>query len=242
MVFPVKVPYTISADISKFDGQVFNATPDPDYLIQKKRVLERYGMDVAATEPEAGSLVQRLAGFTGLSASGDIRDLALQLEEDLSILENGILKAICFCFPSGFRPAEKLGLNFFDTHLPVGDGEKLRASSEKVTNLISREGACFRRYVWTITSLPGLSQHPDLIRPVPAGIHDLWFRTETQTTIGLSDGVCLFFVKVNMYPLAEVFEDFGKKITVLNSLASMSEAVTEYKNLHFIRQLLFQKS
>lgn len=242
MVFPVKVPYTVSADISKFDGQVFNPTPDPDYLIQKKRELERYGMDVAAAEPEAGSLVKRLAGFTGLSASADIRELALQLEEDLAILENGILKAICFCFPSGFRPAEKLGLNFFDMHLPVGDGEKLRASSEKVTNLISREGACFRRYVWTITSLSGLSQHPDLIRPVPNSINDLWFRTETQTTIGLSDGVCLFFVKVNMYPLAEVFKDSGKKNTVLNSLASMSEAVTEYKNLHFIRQLLFQKS
>jgi hypothetical protein len=114
----------------------------------------------------------------------------------------------------------------------------LRGSSEKVTALISREGACFRRYVWTITSLPGLSQHPELIRPVPAGINDLWFRTETQTTIGLSDGVCLFFVKVNMYPLAEVFEDSGKKSTVLSSLASMSDAVTDYKNLHFIRQLM----
>lgn len=113
MVFPVKVPYTVSADISKFDGQVFNPTPDPDYLIQKKRELERYGMDVAAAEPGAGSLVQRLAGYTGLSASADIRELTLQLEEDLAILENGILKAICFCFPSGFRPAEKLGLNFF---------------------------------------------------------------------------------------------------------------------------------
>jgi hypothetical protein len=42
--------------------------------------------------------------------------------------------------------------------------------------------------------------------------------------------------------LAEVFEDPGKKTTVLNSLASMSEAVTDYKNLHFIRQLLLQNS
>jgi hypothetical protein len=238
MVFPVKVPYTVSADISKFEGQVFNPTPDLDYLIQKKMELERHDMDVAGAVPEAGSLVKRLAEYSGLPSTEDIRQLALLLEEDLAILENGILKAICFCFPSGFKPAEKLGLNFFDVHLPVGDGEKLRAASEKVTTLISRERACFRRYVWTITSLPGLSQHPDLVRPVPKCINDLWFRTETQTTIGLSDGVCLFFVKVNMYPLAEVFQDLNKKTTVLNSVASMSEAVTDYKNLHLIRQLL----
>ena len=242
MVFPVKVPYNVSADISKFEGRAFNPSPDYDYLIQKKRELERYEKDLTAAAPASGLLVKRMAEYSGLTGTEDIRQLALLLEEDLAILENGVLKAICFCFPSGFKPAEKLGLNFFDMHLPVGDGEKLRGASEKVTTLISREGACFRRFVWTITSLPGLSQHPDLIRPVPAGINDLWLRTETQTTIGLSDGVCLFFVKVNMYPLAEVFQDPEKKTTVLSSLTSMSEAVTDYKNLRLIRQLLLLQS
>jgi hypothetical protein len=242
MVFPVKVPYTVSADISKFDGVVFNPEPDLHYLHEKQVELSRFKQDILTAAEQAGSLVKRMADYANKPQTEDIGELAMHFEEDLAILQNGILKAICFCFPSGFKPAEKLGLNFFDMHIPVGDGERLRGASEKVTALISREGACFRRYVWTITSLQGLSQHPDLDRPVPELVSDLWFRTETQTTIGLSDGVCLFFVKVNMYPLAEVFLEPVKKAAILESLTSMSDAVTNYKNLQLIRKLLLHQS
>ncbi len=238
MVFPVKVPYTVAADITKYAGEVFNPSPDPQYLQQKVIELGRLGHDVAAFDQEGKGLAKHLAAYTGKYGIDDIRDLSLQLEEDVAILQDGVLRAICFCFPSGFVPAAKLGMGFFDMHLPVGDGKKLRESSNKVTMLISKEGACFRRYVWTITSLPGLSQHPDLVRPFPSSVGDLWFRTETQTTIGLADGVCLFFVKVNMYPLAEVFEDPIRKSAILNSLDSMSDAVLDYKNLWQIRELI----
>jgi hypothetical protein len=238
MVFPVKVPYAVAADITKYAGQVFNPSPDPQYLQQKGFELGRFGHDVAAFDEEGKRLVNQLATYTGKQYTHDIRELALQLEEDVAILQDGVLRTICFCFPSGFVPAAKLGMGFFDMHLPVGDGKKLRESSDKVTTLISKEGACFRRYVWTITSLPGLSQHPDLVRPIPSWVDDLWFRTETQTTIGLADGVCLFFVKVNMYPLAAVFEDPIRKSAILNSLDSMSDAVLDYKNLWQIRELI----
>ncbi|MEN9949886.1 MAG: hypothetical protein RLY85_638 [Bacteroidota bacterium] len=238
MVFPVKVPYTVAADITKYAGEVFNPSPDPQYLQQKGFELDRLGHDVAAFDQEGKRLVNQLATYTGKPYTHDIRELALQLEEDVAMLQDGVLRAICFCFPSGFVPAAKLGMGFFDMHLPVGDGKKLRESSDKVTMLISKEGACFRRYVWTITSLPGLSQHPDLVRPIPSWVDDLWFRTETQTTIGLADGVCLFFVKVNMYPLAAVFEDPIRKSAILNSLDSMSDAVLDYKNLWQIRELI----
>jgi hypothetical protein len=63
-----------------------------------------------------------------------------------------------------------------------------------------------------------------MARQVPTVLNDLWFITETQKTIGLSDGVCLFFVKVNMYPLAEVFLEPLKKTALLESLTSMSDA------------------
>lgn len=238
MVFPVKVPYSVAADITKYAGEVFNLSPDPLYLKQKGIELGRFCHDVTAVDQEAHRLVELLAAYTGKEKTNDIKELALQLEEDLAILQDGILRAICFCFPSGFVPAAKLGLGFFDMHLPVGDGKKLRESSDKVTTLISKEGACFRRFVWTITPLPGLSQHPDLVRPVPSEVDDLWFRTETQTTIGLADGVCLFFVKVNMYPLPDVFVDPVRKFAILKSLASMSDEVLDYKNLWQIRDLL----
>jgi len=148
------------------------------------------------------------------------------------------LHTIGFCFPSGFYPARKLGLSFFDMHLPVGDGETLRRSSEKVSALISKQDAMFRRHVWTLSSLPSLSQLPSYVRPVPQTVDDLYFRTETQTTVGIDGSICLFFVKVNMHPLQQVWKDPNKRQMIVESINSMSEAVLGYKNLRIIKEII----
>jgi len=36
MIFPVKVPYLITPDISKYQGEPFNKRPDPTYYDAKK--------------------------------------------------------------------------------------------------------------------------------------------------------------------------------------------------------------
>jgi hypothetical protein len=123
-------------------------------------------------------------------------------------------------------------------HLPVGDGETLRRSSEKVSALISKQEAMFRRYVWTLTSLPSLSQLPSYTRPTPQSIEDLYFRTETQTTVGIGGDICLFFVKVNMHPLPQVWDDPEKRTLIVDSINSMSEAVLDYKNLRIIKEII----
>jgi hypothetical protein len=96
----------------------------------------------------------------------------------------------------------------------------------------------FRRHVWTVTSLPGLSQHPGYQRPVASGIDDLYFRTETQTTVGMAGDTCLFFVKVDMHPLALVWEDKSKRDLLLKSINSMTASTLEYKNLHAAKAIL----
>jgi len=238
MVFPVKAPYTISADIVKYSGDAFNRHPDPSYLLQKKRELDAIGHDLASTDDDAIPLVQMMGNYCGLNNVTDIRSIALACEEDLAILHKGKLVSICFCFPSGFVPAQKLGESFFGLHLPVADGDNLRASSEKVAAIISRDGALFRRHVWTVTSLPGLSQHPGYQRPVASGIGNLYFRTETQTTVGVAGDTCLFFVKVDMHPLALVWEDKSKRDLLLESINSMTTSTLEYKNLHSVKAIL----
>lgn len=237
MIFPVKAPYQVTADITKFMGDAYNKAADPFYLEQKRKELDRFGDQVLTVLPTAESSVAAVCSYFQHEGSG-LRELALRLEEDIAILRSGILEAICFCFPSGFVPAEKIGMNFFDMHLPVADGDRLRSSSEKVTALISREGSMFRRYVWTLTALPELSQHPALKRPVPQGIGDLYFRKETQTTIGLANGVCLFLVKVDMQPLRELWDQNDQKSLILNSINSMTEATLTYKQLHHIKRIL----
>jgi hypothetical protein len=96
----------------------------------------------------------------------------------------------------------------------------------------------FRRYVWTLTSLPSLSQLPSYQKPVPQSINDLYFRTETQTTVGVDGEICLFFVKVNMSPLDQVWDDAGKRQMIVESINSMSDAVLDYKNLHLIKEIV----
>lgn len=238
MIFPVKAPFTVSADMTKYEGFAFNHHPEEFYLQQKNIELGKYGHQLCATMPGSNLFIQQLGKFCGFENTDDIQSIACHLEEDVAVLHQGNLVSICFCFPSGFIPAEKLGMNFFDMHVPVADGNVLRAASEKVSKLISREGSAFRRYVWTITSLSALSQHPDYIRPTPNGISDLYFRTETQTTVGLGNDVCLFFVKVEMNPLSIFWQDLDKREKILSSINSMSDAVLTYKNLTGIKKIL----
>ena len=236
MIFPVKVPYTVGPDIAKYEGAAFNAHPDPVYLSEKKKELEINASQICASK--SNDCLQYLNAFCGFDLNTTLPQICLQLEEDVAILKDGFLQSIGFCFPSGFYPVQKLGLSFFEMHLPVGDGETLRRSSEKVSALISKQDAMFRRYIWTLTSLPTLSQFPSYQKPVPQSINNLYFRTETQTTVGVDGQICLFFVKVNMHPLEQVWDDAGKRQMIMESINSMSDVVLTYKNLHLIKEIV----
>jgi len=236
MIFPVKVPYTVGPDIVKYEGAAFNIHPDPSYLLEKKKELELYGGHICGST--SNDYLYHLNAFCGFDANATLPEICVGLEEDVAILKDGHLHAIGFCFPSGFYPTQKLGLSFFDMHLPVGDGEILRRSSEKVSALISKQNVMFRRHVWTLTSLPSLSQLPSYTKPIPQKINDLYFRTETQTTVGVDGKICLFFVKVDMYPLEQVWDDHEKRTVIIESINSMSDAVLGYKNLAYIKTII----
>jgi hypothetical protein len=79
---------------------------------------------------------------------------------------------------------------------------------------------------------------PSYTKPTPQSIHDLYFRTETQTTVGIGGDICLFFVKVEMHPLLQVWDDPEKRTLIVDSIHSMSEAVLDYKNLVHIKKII----
>jgi hypothetical protein len=120
-----------------------------------------------------------------------------------------------------------------DIHKPVADGELLVKSSPGIARTMCEQPS-FRRWVWTITVNPDLSNHPDNRRDIdPQSIDDLYFRYETQTTASVDKETSLFFVKVEVVPLKEVWNH-----RILESLNSMSDAVLTYKNLHCVKKLL----
>lgn len=238
MIFPVKPIYTTSPDIVKYDGPAFNLLTNQSYIQQKQKeisIMERF-----LSAQSNNEIVKHLADYTQIRSS-NITQIALRLEEDVAILKNGIVEAICFCFPSGFSPYKLLNKSFQQVHHPVPHNEKLIAAADNINKLISKESAKFRRYVWTITQLPSLSQHPVYKQNTPPTFDKLYFRTETQTTVGLGNDITLFFVKVEMTPLSQIWIDIDKQNLIKESLNSMSNEILTYKNLHEIKELLLNK-
>lgn len=238
MVFPVKTPYTIGPDLVKLEGSFISQGIDPSIQAAKIRELELHGTALYGSTPAAGKWIGQMSNYCQRNYTENLLELALQLDEDIAILKDGILEAICFCFPSSFMPHRLLQRNFFQLHEPVPENQQLNKATPNLVKHISQAGKQFRRYVWTLSSLPGLSQFPSYTRPAVKGIEDLYFRTESQSTVGLGEGVCLFFVKVEMTPLAAIWEDREKRSAIVSSLNSMTEAVLEYKGLREIREVV----
>jgi hypothetical protein len=228
----VKVPYTTGPNMIRNTGPVFNLKPNKDIIKLKKQELEKFNKDLWAQQAGLEKVIEKAAQYCNVY-SDQIVDLALRLEEDVAVMHQGKLAAICFCFPSSFIPSQRVGLALSDIHKPVADGEQLVKSSPSIAKVMCEQPS-FRRWVWTITNNPNLSNHPSTkIDELPQNIDDLYFRVETQTTAAIDQETSLFFVKVDVVPLKEVWCQ-----QISNSLNSMSDAVLTYKNLHHIKELL----
>jgi hypothetical protein len=228
----VKVPYTTGPNMIKNTGPVFISMPNQEIIKQKKVELDRFGTDLWAQDYTLNKVIEKAAKKCNVY-SDNILDLALRLEEDVAVMHQGKLAAICFCFPSGFIPSQRVGMSLSDIHRPVGDGEMLVRASPGIARVMTEQPS-FRRWVWTITVDPNLSNHPSAkLNHDPSFFNDLYFRYETQTTLKVDDNTSLFFVHVNVVPLSTVWNQ-----RILDSINSMSDAVLTYKNLHYIKQLL----
>ena len=229
----IKTPYTTSPGMKKNKGEVFTRTPREYYLSEKKKELHTWGERLHGTTKEAKEkdLVKKLSDFCGLKQTSNIKEVALQLEEDIAIMYNGKLSSICFCFPSNWVPTKKLGQGLKSLHQPVGDGEQLLKASSKISNVMQKQKII--RWIWTITTSSSLSNYPEYKKPDLRGLESLYLRVETQTTAPLTKESSLFFVRVDVVPLKEVWSQ-----DILDSVNSMTEEVLVYKNLLKIKELL----
>lgn len=230
------VPYSVKPDLTRSLAPLVAGDCPPEVRAAKRRELQgSLRADLIGELGGASVGIELLAERLG-KPSASLEDLALNCAEDLAILNNGILVAIAFAFPSGFKPCEKLGLDFAAVHAPVADAEALRAASAGITAAMKRPAANFERGVWTLTSLGTLSQHPAYPRPKARQESDLWFRSEFQVLQSLGGDWTAFSVRVHMEPWPSIAGPERERIK--SSLASMSAASRSYKNLHEIAALL----
>lgn len=232
----VAVPFTVRPDLVRSERALgSHSALQTERLAAKRDAFSGpFGLDYLGQLSAAADGLDLLATELQLPV-GSFESLALGIEEDLALLHNGVLQAIAFAFPSGFVPTKKLGLDFAGMHLPVADGDALRSASAGITAAIKRPGARYERGVWTLTTLPSLSQHPGILRPEPASLHDLFFRTERQVLVGLGEGWTGFTVAVEMTPWTGLSPSQQQRIAA--GVQSMSPATLSYKGLHTIAQL-----
>lgn len=179
----------------------------------------------------------------GLPPEDFLLGLTLSLQEDLVLMvrdERDELTAqwLAVCFPSGWRPAEKLGQSMSRIHAPVADNARLQQATSGLEQAITSKGP-FLRHVWTLAGSGSLHKDPgtDAFEGVRS-IDDLWFRCERQVTVPLCGNACLFLIRVFVAPLREVAGSPERFECLRRALASMSPAVVEYKGLGRVMAML----
>ncbi len=184
-----------------------------------------------------------LGGFEPQSAVEFFQALTLSLQEDFVVMRPGMdghLRAslLSVAFPSGWRPEEKLGQSMFEIHTPVAENQALQRSARALSEAMQCKGP-FVRYVWTLSGSGALSRDPaeDSFVNISKA-EQLWFRCERQITVPLFEQGSLFLIRVFVEPLHETLAAPGRRDRLMQSLASMSDAVLAYKGITRARKLL----
>ena len=229
----VKTPFTNNPSMTRLEGPVYNKNPDKIYIHEKQKQIDLLGEQLLGeTEiSKEKNLIKKLINFCNLDNNLSLSELTTKFEEDFVIMYKGKMEIVSVCFPSGWIPKEKLGKNLSDIHEPIADSEQLIKASDKLTDYMRKQR--IKRWVWTITTSKELSNFPDYEKPELTRFEDLYFRVETQTTAPVDDKTSLFFIKVDVLPLSQVWD---KKI--LKSINSMTDNVLKYKGLEQIKELL----
>jgi len=107
----------------------------------------------------------------------------------------------------------------------------------------------WERFVWTLTAHPRLHGHPQRVAPErwATGLDDdqlaaqTWWRTERQTFIPVPGArQAVFTILVNVTPLTRAFATPAQAARVHDALASMSDAVLDYRGLTHARLALLR--
>ena len=176
--------------------------------------------------------------------------LSLAFAEDFAVLDatTGTLPWLAVALPSMWAPETKVGRSFADAHAPVADNALLVGAAPQLVKLVTAAEP-WERFVWTLTAHPRLHGHPQRVDPArwAGGLNDdqlaaqTWWRTECQTFIPVPGAQqAVFTILVDVTPLAQAFSSPAQAQQVHDALASMSDAVLDYRGLAGARPALLR--
>jgi len=163
--------------------------------------------------------------------------LANQVQEDICVLGVGEqgdeLVAAHLCFPNKWSPAEKIGKNFSQIHVPVAQFAEENRNAGSLVTALSRGGP-YVRFAWGLSSDTHLDHHPRhgiTIGFKKAG-DPLYARVERQTLVYLGEErLLLFFIRTYYYDCYEICEDENVRSSLLDAIQSMTADTLKYKGL-----------
>ncbi|MBC7882976.1 MAG: DUF3445 domain-containing protein [Anaerolineae bacterium] len=168
------------------------------------------------------------------------------VQEDLCLLrpsERGfLLIAASVCFPSRWRPSEKLGLPVAMIHAPVPGYQKQLEGS--VNRFFDRLNQPMWRANWSMADSPALFL-PPTDRPTAfeidsanAGDH-LWVRIERQTLSPIANNI-LFTIRTSIFPLSSIAAQADLAAGLLETLRQMPPEMQQYKSLQAHRDAIIE--
>ena len=174
------------------------------------------------------------------AAERPLHALGLALQEDLAWMEAlpgqaARARMLHVCFPSGWDPARKVGLDFAAIHAPVADADLLRSAAPALSRALATQGP-FVRFVWTVAPDGLRPRHPADATPW-SGSAVPWFRCERQVSLPLrraetaGGDAALFLIRLHRAPLPEAAGTPDRLRALRDALASMSAATRRYKAL-----------
>jgi hypothetical protein len=223
-------------------GQCLHVAPGLDGFALREQLINTLSTELPFDWPDAAS-----HDFWPL--------LALRAQEDLVLLNSAAeVQMLMVCSPSGWAPEHVLGQNFGQIHARVADSQRILMASQAIVSML--QAGPWQRWVWTLSPGPDFDRHPLRCKsPDWPGTTDAgnfgklaWLRVEHQKLIPLrrnngqddSGSGIVFTIRVMLERLSDMRLSAPQATRLFQSLASMSDAVLDYKNLRGVQPLAME--
>jgi hypothetical protein len=176
--------------------------------------------------------------------------LSLAFAEDFTVIDGRTttIPWLAVALPSHWAPEEKVGRPFATVHAPVADNRLIVGAADHLSRLVTGSER-WERFVWTVTANPRLHAHPKRVdaqrwpteteADAAQLVSQAFFRSERQTFIPLPrQAQAVFTIAVDVQPLRAAADTPARAAQLHAAIASMSDAVLEYRGLAVARSRL----
>ena len=200
MYHPYKKGYSVLPALEKLEENPFHIDVFYDhYIKEKKKALKR--QKVHLFQECDHKILFALEDFVKEYADNvdppyTLHNVAMQLQEDIAIhrIKDGRdwLAATHVCFPSGWRPEQKIGKPLDEIHAPI-PGMNLK-NGYRIAEASVKNGP-FRRFVWSPVYERKINFHPDLSKKqFDINNPTILVKVEKQITWPLPELNAFFFI------------------------------------------------